>query len=128
MSETRRLAALTLVVFLSTTCDGCRDLAEMVRAGIEGIDVLGVLRRPASGLPDADVDVFVGGEGAWLCGDDPFEALDVRSGPYFCLLDATGAVAVEGVAFGRAHVEEHVAHALEGAPRPDVVRLSPEAT
>lgn len=124
----RRLDAPTLVVFLSTTCDGCRDLAELVRSGAAGIEVLGILRRPASGLPDAAVDAFTRSVGAWLCGDDPFGAFDVRTGPYFCLLDATGTIVVEGVAFGRAHVEEHVAHALAGRPRPDAVRLSPEET
>jgi hypothetical protein len=124
----RSLDTPTLVVFLATTCDGCHDLAELVRSGVAGIEVLGVLRRPSSGLPDAEVDAFIGSSGAWLCGDDPFEALDIRSGPYFCLLDATGTVVVEGVAFGRAHVEEHVAHAVAGRPRPDAFRLSPDET
>ena len=44
----------TLVVFLSTTCDGCRDLAELVRERLAAVAVLGVLRAPPSGLPDAD--------------------------------------------------------------------------
>jgi hypothetical protein len=120
--------AATLVVFLSTTCDGCRDLAELVRRGARDVGVLGVLRTPSSGLPDAAVDAFVGTGGAWLCGDDPFEALQVRSAPYFCVLDATGTVVVEGVALGAAHVEDHVARALAGHATPDAVRLSPEAT
>jgi hypothetical protein len=118
----------TLVVFLSTTCDGCRDLAELVRRGRGATEVLGVLRRPVSGLPDAAVDAFVGRSGAWLLGDDAFDALDVRSAPYFCLVDATGTVLIEGVAFGSAHVEDHVARALAGRPAPDAVRLTPEAT
>jgi len=125
-SQRATLDRPTLVLFLSTTCDGCADLAELVRRGADGIAVLGVLRRPAHGLPDDDVDTFVGSGGAWLCGDDPFEALDVRAGPYFCLVDAAGDVVVEGVAFGRTHVEDHVARARAGRSRPDATRLTPD--
>jgi hypothetical protein len=124
----RSLSVPTLVVFLSTTCDGCSDLAELVRRGDGTTEVLGVLRRPAAGLPDGAVDAFVGHGGAWLLGDDPFDALDVRSAPYFCLLDAKGTVLIEGVAFGSTHVEDHVARALAGRPTPDAVRLTPEST
>lgn len=118
----------TLVVFVSTTCDGCRDLAELVGRGAPGVAVLGVLREPADGLPDDAVEAFVRPGGAWLLGDHAFDVLGVRSAPYFCLLDATGTVVVEGVAFGAAHVEDHVARALGGTPKPDAVRLSPEST
>jgi hypothetical protein len=116
----------TLVVVLSTSCDGCRDLAELVRSGAPSVGVLGVLRAPPEGLPDDEVAAFCGTRGRWLLGDDPFDALEVRFAPYFCLLDAKGAVVVEGVAFGRSHVEAHVERALEGRPRPDAVRLRPE--
>ena len=86
----------TLVLFLSTSCDGCRDLAALVREGVAGFRVAGVLRAPESGLPDQAVDAFVGDRGEWVLGDDPFAALDVRSAPFFCVLDATGAIVVEG--------------------------------
>jgi hypothetical protein len=118
----------TLVVFLSTTCDGCRDLAGLVRTGAPHLAVLGVLRAPGFGLPDAAVDAFVGGGGDWLLGDDPFTACDVHAAPYFCLLDGAGTVVVEGVAFGASHVADHAQRALAGDPRPDAVRLRPEPT
>lgn len=118
----------TLVVALSTTCDGCRDLAELVRAGSASVAVLGVLRAPLAGLPDAEVAAFCETSGRWVLGDDPFDALEVRAAPYFCLIDAQGTVVIEGVAFGRSHVEAHVERALEGRPRPDAVRLRPEGT
>ncbi len=118
----------TLVVVLSTTCDGCRDLAELVGDGSSSVAVLGVLRSPVGGLPDDEVAALCGTGGRWVLGDDPFEALDVRAAPYFCLVDAHGTVVVEGVAFGRSHVEAHVERALEGRPRPDAVRLAPEGS
>jgi len=119
------LDATSLVLFLSTTCDGCVDLAGLVRRGLPDAAVLGVLRRPLGGLPDAHVDAFVGDGGRWLVGDDPFVALDVRSAPFFCLIGAEGTVLIEGVAFGAAHVEAHVDDALAGRPRPDAGRLEP---
>jgi hypothetical protein len=118
----------TLVVLLSTTCDGCRDLAELVRSGSPHLAVLGVLRAPVGGLPDAATTAFAGSAGRWVLGDDAFVALDVVSAPYFCLIDVRGSCVVEGVAFGRSHVEAHVVRALEGHPRPDAVRLRPENT
>lgn len=121
------LADATVVLVLSTTCDACEDLAGLVGRGVVGAAVIGVLRRPAAGLPDEGVDALVRRGGTWLCGDDGFEALDVRAGPYFCLVDAAGTVLVEGVAFGASHVADHVARALAGEPRPDVGRLSPGA-
>jgi hypothetical protein len=116
-----------VVVFLSTTCDGCKDLVSLVRDGAEGFEVLGVLRVPETGLPDPDVSEFCGPEGTWLLGDDTFAALDVRAAPFFCIVDADGQVAVEGVAFGRSHVEGHCADVARGEPRPDVIRFLPDA-
>jgi hypothetical protein len=122
------LAETTLVVILSTTCDGCRDLAELVRSGSAKVAVLGIVRAPIGGLPDAATASFAGNGGRWVLGDDAFDALDVGSAPYFCLVDALGSCLIEGVPLGRSHVEAHVARALEGRPRPDAVRLRPEGS
>jgi hypothetical protein len=121
-----RLEGPSLVLFLSTSCDGCVDLAQLVREGTEGFDVLGVLRVPPGGLPSEEVGTFVGTEGRWLLGDDAFEAFDVNKGPFFCVVDETGRLAVEGVALGRDDVTEHCARVLAGAPEPGVLRLRPE--
>jgi hypothetical protein len=114
------------VVFLSTSCDGCVDLAQLVREGTAGFDVLGVLRVPPGGLPSEEVATFVGTEGRWLLGDDAFEAFEVSSAPFFCIIDAAGTLVVEGVAFAESHVEDHCARVLAGEPRPDAVRLVDE--
>lgn len=114
-----------MVLALSTTCDGCRELADVVRGGIAGFEVLGLLRRPPGPLASSDVAAFTGTTGRWVLGDDGFDALDVGSAPFFCVLDGTGDVLVEGVAFGRAHLEEHCARVRSGAPKPDSVRLRP---
>jgi hypothetical protein len=124
VAVSRSLAGACAVVFLSTTCDGCRDLAELVREGTDGASVLGVLRGPQGGLPSPEVTAFTGETGEWLLGDDPFEALDVRSAPFFCIV-VDGVVLVEGVAFGRSHLEVHLRRVQAGAPLPDSVRLDP---
>jgi hypothetical protein len=114
------------VVFLSTSCDACQDLAHLVREGVGGFSVLGVLRVPTGGLPSEAISSFVGSEGRWLLGDDAFGAFEVRSAPFFCILDAAGSLVVEGVAFGGGHVADHCARVLAGAPEPDTVRLIAE--
>jgi hypothetical protein len=118
------LTGATLVVFASTTCEGCKDLADLVREGVDGFSVVGALRAPKEGLPDGEVGAFVGDRGVWLLGDDAFSAFDVRSAPFFCILDSDGELVVEGVALGRAHVEGHCADVASGTPRPDAIRLS----
>jgi hypothetical protein len=117
----------SLVLLLKPHCDGCVELAALVREGVTGAEVLGVLPDPAGSLPDAASDELAGAGGRWLLGADAFSALSVRSGPFFCVVDGGGCVAVEGVAFGRAQVEDHLTRALAGAARPDDVRLQPGA-
>src|SRR5271168_2002612 len=43
---TVRIASKTVVLALSTSCDGCRELAAVVADGIDGFEVLGLLRAP----------------------------------------------------------------------------------
>jgi hypothetical protein len=119
------IGAPTLVLALATTCDGCVELAGVVRDGVDGFVVVGLLRPPDGGLPDPGVDRFVGPSGHWVLGDSAFASLGVTSAPFFCVLDEHRTVLVEGVAFGRAHLVEHCARALAGRPTPDAVRLSP---
>jgi hypothetical protein len=121
-----QLTGASLVVFLSTTCDACSDLASLVREGAVGFSVLGVLRVPTGGLPSDETSSFVGSGGRWLLGDDAFEAFEVSSAPFFCIIDAAGTLVVEGVAFAESHVEDHCARVLAGEPRPDAVRLVDE--
>jgi|GEM_PF-3539001 len=121
-----RLKGLSLVAFLSTTCDGCRELARLVREGVSGFEVLGVLRAPTDGLPNEEASSFMGEAGRWLLGDDPFAAFEVRAAPFFSILDADGRLVVEGVAFGESHVIDHCARVLARTPRPDADHLGAE--
>lgn len=121
----RPLSSPTVVLFLSTTCEGCRDLASVVRDGAPGFHVLGVLRAPRGGLPSADLAGFAGGGGDWLVGDEPFVALEVSSAPFFCVVDGA-VVLLEGVAFGAGHLAAHLERLRAGSPRPDAVRLRPD--
>jgi hypothetical protein len=120
-----QIAGPTVVLALSTTCDGCRELAEVVADGIEGFDVVGLLRSPSE-PPPAGEGTLWGRGGRWVLGDDALDALDISSAPFFVVVDATGDVLVEGIALGRAHLDEHLARVLAGAPRPDSVRLHPD--
>jgi len=106
------LRGLTAVVFVKTDCDGCAELAALVRDGIDGIDVIGAVRAPRRGLPDAELDALLGDRGRWVVGDQAFDSLDVRGAPFFCVLDANGDVLTEGLAFGRADIEARCAAAL----------------
>jgi hypothetical protein len=76
-------------------------------------------------LPSDVIDEFVGEAGRWLIGDDPFEALDVRSTPFFCIVEGN-CVHLEGVAFGAQHLAEHCERYLRGTATPDAVRLDHE--
>ncbi len=122
-----RLDRPTVVLLLSTTCDGCRELAGVVRDGAPGYAVVGALRASVGEGDDRDVLELTGGAGDWLLGDDAFVALDVTSAPFFVVVDG-GSVVLEGVAFGARHLHEHLERARAGHPVPDEVRLRPRAT
>lgn len=101
------MSSPTLVVFVAAACDACRELASLVATGLEGLEVLGAVRADDVGLARGV------GAGRWLVGDHAFDALEVRSAPFFCLLDGDGA-RTEGVAFGAAYVVEACARSASG--------------
>jgi hypothetical protein len=125
---TTTLVGASLVVFLKLDCDGCVELAGLVRDGVPGVQVLGALPVPSTGLPDPGTTALAGERGRWLVGADAFTAMSVRTGPFFCLVDREGRVVVEGVAFGAAQVLTHVERAIAGVPQPDAVRRMSGAT
>lgn len=95
-----------LLVFVSPDCDGCRDLVALVERGqVLGVDVTGVLRRPAGGLPDPELAAFGARGGRWFVDEAAHGALQVRKGPYWCLLDERGAVLAEGLPLGEGDAE-----------------------
>lgn len=120
-----RIAAPSAILALSTSCDGCQDLAAVVAEGVEGFDVFGLLRPARDESSRAQVAAFTRHGGRWVIGHEGFDALEIASPPFFCVLDESGLVVVEGVAFGREHLEAHLARARAGVPRPDSVRLRP---
>lgn len=122
------ISSPTLFVVASIDCEGCRELVGLVRDGLAGFDVVGAMRMPAGPLPDPGVSAFVGDRGTWVLGDDAFDLLDAFAAPFFCVVDATCDVLVEGVALGAGHVRDHCTRVLEGSPRPDSVRLTSEST
>lgn len=111
------LERTTLVVFLSAQCGACEELAALVRAGVQGADTLGVVRER-----DA-VALGAWGTGPFFVADGAFEDLDVRSAPFFALVDADGTVLTEAVAIGASYVEAQVGLALAGRPADRPVRL-----
>lgn len=113
----------TVAIFLSTGCDGCDELAALVRAGVDGFQVVGVL-RPLSGEPDEARRAFAGTGGTWLVGDEPFEALQVRTAPFFSVV-ADGVVVCEGIGFGASNLLEHLDRVRAGNPGSDLRRLDP---
>ncbi|HLK45657.1 MAG TPA: hypothetical protein VKT18_06690 [Acidimicrobiales bacterium] len=113
----------TVVLFVATGCDGCDELVALVRAGVDGFQVVGVL-RPSTHEPEEARRAFTGTGGTWLVGDEPFEALQVRSAPFFSVV-VDGAVVCEGVGFGAAHLLGHLDRIRAGSPAPDLRRLDP---
>lgn len=110
----------TVLVFVKQDCDGCIELAQLVRDGIEGFEVVGVLRE----LPGPDAAIgHRRDDGTWLVGPGAFDVMAVTSAPFFVVLDEARRVVVEGVALGRDHLVAHCARAAAGESRPDVVRL-----
>jgi len=105
------------VLFLSGDCAACDELAALVVTGGDGLEVVGVLRDLDAAAPQR------WGAGIWVIGDAAFDVFGVTSPPFFCVVGADGAVALEGVAVGASYVLEHAARALvrceraAGAPR-----------
>lgn len=109
----------TLVLFLSSGCDACGELAELVRDGVDGLGVWGVLRES----DEAGAHRWVGEH--WVVSDRAFEHFDVGAGPFFCLVEPDGTVRAEGVAIGAAYVVEQARRAAAGLASGAPARLRP---
>ncbi|MHB1583965.1 MAG: hypothetical protein ACYCU7_00315 [Acidimicrobiales bacterium] len=117
--EVTAAGRLTLLLFLSSTCDGCRPLweaaAEPARWGLpaggavvavtrEAEDVAALRRLAPPGT------VLVASEGAW-------GAYGAQGAPFFALVDGgRHRVVTEGVAWAVAQVASDVRRALGGPP------------
>jgi hypothetical protein len=123
-------AAWTLLLFLSSSCDGCRTLWDAVEGGwtLEdgAIDLVVVTRDPAEqdprALPALPPGVpLVMSSAAW-------SDYRVYGPPFFVLVDGPGRrVVTEGVAWGIEQMADHVARARRDPTcGPDVPRLNPQ--
>jgi hypothetical protein len=96
-------AEVTLVVAIKTHCDGCR---EFIDADLDELHVavlvIGAADDESSEWRDARQPVLVS--------PDAFRLLDVRSAPFYVLIDpVAGRVVTEGVLFGPSQVANEIA-------------------
>ena len=95
--------AWTLLVFLSTSCDGCQELwdafADPERSPIPGdLQTVVVTRGPSLEAPDNVARLC--GAASVVMSDDAWFDYGVHTGPFFVLVDGSAAeVASEGVAW-----------------------------
>ena len=104
-------AEWALLLFLSTTCDGCADVWSAAGGGGVGFEVDSVVVVTA-GATREDTDVVRGRspEGVLtIMSDEAWTTYRVAGPPFFVLIDGVGAeVATEGVVVSPADVIEHV--------------------
>ena len=125
----------TVVVFVSTACEGCVELADLVRDGVDGfcVAVLGVLRASLRRACSGRRVVTFCGPWRTLARSAtplaPYEALRVRSAPFFVRRGPRCVVVSEERGFARSHLVESHLDALAvraGSPAPDLRRLDPD--
>jgi hypothetical protein len=117
-----------LLVFVSLSCDGCRQLFEVASEpgafGLGGQDELAFVARDEE---DADALAALVGPATGLLSSAAFSAYRVSGPPFFVLLDAAfSSVATEGVAWGVEPIRSAVAAARGGDPGLEVPRLDVE--
>jgi hypothetical protein len=105
----------TLVMFLSTSCDGCQELWEAfaepdssaLPSGVRNL----VVTRAATEQPEKVA--ARSGRAAVVLSDEAWADYGVHSGPFFVLVDPQRArVATEGVAWSVDQIASAVVHAM----------------
>lgn len=120
----------TILLFLSSHCDGCRVLWD----GLASPDVFGppehlrvvpVTRGPEVESAAALRLVVPPGVEPVMC-EAAWSRYGVTGAPFFALVDGAGSgrVVTEGVAWGVEQTAGHVRRARAGDPEPEVARLS----
>jgi hypothetical protein len=105
----------TLLMFLSTSCDGCQELwdafGEPGHSGLpSGVTSLVVTRRASESL---DKVLARCGHATVVLSDEAWADYGVHSGPFFVLVEGHGArIATEGVAWSVDQIAAAVAAAL----------------
>lgn len=96
----------TLLLFLSSSCDGCHALWELARRGVlEDVAirpaVIAIAKQASESFPRV---AELGGDGA-LLSDQAWDDYQVHSGPFFVVVDGAAArIATEGVAWSVAQI------------------------
>ncbi len=120
--------ASSLLLFLSSGCEGCLDLFQALgapdRGGMVTDDVVVVV---AKGSQDRGEFSSLVPDGATVVlSDDAWSAYQVQGPPFFVLVDGVNdRVVTEGVAWSPGQVGRHVAAARRGQASPEVPRLVP---
>ncbi|MGP8059029.1 MAG: TlpA family protein disulfide reductase [Acidimicrobiales bacterium] len=121
----------TLLLFLSSGCDGClelwRALGDPGRKGLCTDEEVVVVTRDLTDEDVAQLRALAPPSVRPLASGRAWRAYRVQGPPFFVLVDGTtDRVVTEGVAWAPAQVGEHLRRAREGTGGPDVVRLAPE--
>ena len=120
----------TLLLFLSSGCEGCREIwGELAGSdrwpGIDDVRAVVVTRDPASEDTAELRRLAVPGLGL-IMSDAAYAAYRVYGPPFFVLVDGSRSLVVtEGVAWGASRVAEDVARATARAGGPEVPRPAP---
>jgi hypothetical protein len=97
----RVLEGLTLVVAVKSRCDGCRDFVDSDLTELDDVDVVIVCT--------ARDDEWHGARQHVVISPETLSELDIRSAPFYVLIDATRQrVVSEGVVFGPAQVADEI--------------------
>jgi hypothetical protein len=97
------LSEVTLVVAIKSRCDGCRDFINA------DLDELNVPVLVISAKDDESAE-WRDARQPILVSPDAFALLDLRSAPFYVLVDPIGGrVVTEGVLFGASQVAEEIA-------------------
>lgn len=107
----------TLLLFLSSSCDGCLALWESFApndGSLEELSVVFVTR--AAPVEDAGAVARLRGAAPVVMSEGAWRDYEVHSGPFFVALDPGGRVATEGVAWSDSQIRSALTAA--GAPSP----------
>jgi hypothetical protein len=108
----------SVLVFLSTACDGCHELWSALANPIgsplpEGVRTVLVTHAPSVESPAEAARLS--GAATLVMSDEAWTDYEVHSGPFFVVVDgATGRVASEGVAWSAAQIAAAVVAARAG--------------
>jgi hypothetical protein len=120
----------TLLVFLTTTCQGCatfwRAAVDPVGAGLVADERLVVVARDPDVEDPSAVRRLAPAPAPVLMAGAAWAAYGVLGPPFFVLVDGPGRrVLTEGVAWSVEQVAGHLADARSGTAAPEVPRLAP---